>query len=33
MFPRFQYALVKWKTASTYGSWLLSKKMEKIGFY
>ena len=29
-FPCFQYVLVKWETASTGSSWLLSKKMEKL---
>ena len=33
LFPRFQYVLVKWKTADTGSSWLLSKKMEKIEFH
>ena len=32
-FPRFQYVLVNWKTASIGSSWLPSKKMERNGFY
>ena len=32
LFPRFQYVLVKWKTASTGSSWLLSKRMGKKCF-
>ena len=32
-FPRFQYVPVKWKTASTGSSWLLSIKMEENGFH